>query len=465
MLLVAILGCTEGPKVNGGLPEPVIVPGAADFGEVVIGTLTDVLLKVENDGLGFFTVTGAALEATSQDFEVLSFPTEPIGAGDSAELWVRYTPDYEGQDYATLRLTTDIEDDPETAEADGEVEARLSAFGVLPRIGLEPELLYYSGVAAGTTQTKTFTVASQGSGRLVIRHMELQDADGVFTLTPPAEYTGEPAVIENGFSVSFDVTFAPQDDGEHLAEVVIETNDPEDGIVSVDLRGNAVDNPDENVCPVVQVLSPDNGQYILSSSPTLLRGVVIDPDDAMSDLDCSWFANGSRLASATVDGSGNVEDSANLPIGEVEVKLRCIDLEVCAGDDSTEVEVVDAQEPLRYTITGGDSIFDYLLVDDDLSVYVNGVEIYTDSDRTTSTLAPIEFEARLGDTIRIVATDVNSCMSALDPLQLHWGTGDSQRLNDEVCRSACPADPCYDPDYSGPWPGIFFDETYEITIP
>ncbi len=464
-MLLLWIACTEGPKVNGGQPEPVIVPGAVDFGEVVIGTLTDVQIGVENDGLGFFTVTGAALEATSQDFEVLSYPPDPIGAADTGELWLRYTPDYEGQDYATLRLTTDLEDDPETAEDESEVTAQLAAFGVLPRVELEPELLYYSGVTSGTVSTKSFTVASRGSGKLVIRHMELEDPDGVYTLTAPAEYPGEPAIVENGFSVTFDVAFAPLDEGEHNGQVLIETNDPEDGLVSVDLRGNAIDNPDTNVCPVVEVLSPDNGEYILSSSPTLLRGLVVDPDDAMSNLDCSWFANGARLTSATVDSSGNVEDTASLPIGQVEVKLRCIDLEICAGDDSTDVEVVDAEQPLRYTITGGSSIFDYLFIDDDLSVYVNGVEIYVDSDRTSTTLAPIEFEAERGDTIRLVGTDVNQCMFAIDALKLHWGTGQSQNLNSEDCRSSCPQDACYDANYNGPWPGVFLDETYDINIP
>jgi hypothetical protein len=82
-----------------------------------------------------------------------------------------------------------------------------------------------------------------------------------------------------------------------------------------------------------------------------------------------------------------------------------------------------------------------------------------------TTLAPVEFEARVGDQLRLVATDVNACQMALDALVLHWGTGESQALNDSQCRSSCPQDACYDASSSGPWPGVYLDETYTIEIP
>lgn len=50
-------------------------------------------------------------------------------------------------------------------------------------------------------------------------------------------------------------------------------------------------------------------------------------------------------------------------------------------------------------------------------------------------------------------------------LTLHFGAGRSQELNGDECGSACPEDACYHASYSGPWPGVFFDESYTITIP
>lgn len=461
LLLVA---CND-PSVSKGAPELKVTPASVDFGEVVIGNQLDVGMKVENAGLGFVTITDASVVATSADFSVVDVPTEPLGGGDEGLLTLRYRPDYEGQDYGILTLTTDIEDDAATTADESKVEVNLSAFGVLPQIEVEPEILYFGDVAAGTTSALPFTIASRGSGRLVIKHLELEDPDGVFQYQTPAEYTGEPYSLENGFSITMNASFSPFDDAEHTAKLLIETNDRETPIAQVLLYGNSVDNPNENICPTVQVLSPDNGEAFLTTDTVSLVGYVVDPDNLYSDLDCSWFANGSRLTSAVVDASGNVTGSATLPEGDVEVKLRCIDLEVCSGDDSSSVTVYPADEPLRYTISGGSSIFDYIFVDDDLSIYVNGVEVYGDTNKTKSTLAPIEFEAMQGDDIRVVATDVNQCTMTLDALTLHWGTGKSQSLNQAVCRSACPTDACYDPSYNGPWPGIFFDETYTISIP
>jgi len=85
--------------------------------------------------------------------------------------------------------------------------------------------------------------------------------------------------------------------------------------------------------------------------------------------------------------------------------------------------------------------------------------------RTKDTLAPVEFEGSPGDVIRIVASDINSCDLMIDALVLHWGTGESQALNAAECASACVDATCYDGTYSGPWPGIFLDESYTIAIP
>ncbi|HNH47459.1 MAG TPA: choice-of-anchor D domain-containing protein [Myxococcota bacterium] len=463
-MLLLLLACSEN-KISSGEARPVAAPSAADFGEVNVGTRLELGLRLENDGLGFYSVLDAQIEATSADFAVVDYSKEPIGAADEGVLTLSYTPDYEGQDYGSVILTTDLEDDASTAENESLLELSLSGFGVIPRLEIEPELLYFPDVAAGTTATQAFTLSSRGSGKLLLKHIVLDDADGVFAWTAPEEYTGEPYTLQNGFSITMEASFSPQDLLEHNATIQIESNDREDPIASIRLVGNAVDNPNENVCPVVQILNPDNGMFLLNTEVVALTGHVVDPDDSLQDLDCSWFANGRRLTPGVVDTDGLVTGSASLPVGDVEVSLRCIDLEVCAGQDSTEVFVQDAEEPLRYTITGGNSIFDYFSVDDDLTIYLNGTPIYEDSDRTSSTLAPVEFEARVGDQLRLVATDVNACQMAMDALVLHWGTGFSQPLNDAECRSSCPQDACYDAAYAGPWPSVYLDESYTIAIP
>jgi hypothetical protein len=467
VLLPLLLAACDGPNVSAGVPELVVEPEAIDFGETVIGdTKATVTAKLVNDGLGFVTVTGAEMTATSQDFTLASYFTEPIAHGTEAFMEVEYKPDYEGQDYGTITLQTDMDDDPETTEDESIVEVPLSGFGVLPIIELDPELLYFGTVAAGDTVELPFTVSSKGSGKLVIRHIIEEDPDDVFEWSDPAGNCpdGE-CIIENGLAMDFSVIFSPLDTDEHEGALIIETNDRSNPYARLTLKGNSVDNPDENVCPVVEIVSPDNGEFILDDRTTHLEGVVVDPDDTYSNLDCTWFGDGNKVAESAVQPDGRVEADVVLTAGMTEVSLRCIDLEVCAGDDEVEVEVVSAEEPLRYTISGGSSVFDYFAVDDELTISINGTPIHNDTDGTSTTSAPIEFEAKIGDTIRIVATDVNQCKMSIDELTLHWGTGDSQKLNKAECKSACTADACYDKNYNGPWPSVFLDETYTISIP
>jgi len=194
-------------------------------------------------------------------------------------------------------------------------------------------------------------------------------------------------------------------------------------------------------------------------------GYVFDSDEPATNLLCGWFADGTRVAVGDIDVTGAVTGAGLLPVGEVEIALRCYDSEGLMGEDSAVVTVWPHDEPVVYTISGGASVFDWFGIDDDVTFTVNGVAVYTDSNRTKDTLPPVSIEAQKGDTIGIVATDQNYCDMGIDALVLHWGTGESQALNDALCDSACADSVCYSGGYNGPWPGVFFDETYTITIP
>jgi len=150
--------------------------------------------------------------------------------------------------------------------------------------------------------------------------------------------------------------------------------------------------------------------------------------------------------------------------GDIAVTVRCLDTAGAVGEDVVDVSVFDPKEPLRYTLTGGSTLFDYWTIDDDVTVSVDGLAVFADTNRTKDTHPPLELEARVGSVVRIVASDVNYCTHMLDPLTLHFGTGHSQTLNSAVCASACPDDPCFDPLLS--WSaGTFFEASYTITIP
>ena len=435
-------------------------PATVDFGEVVLGTYGEIGAVVRNEGLGTLTISGAELEAGAPaDFEVVSWPAS-LEAGEEGLLVVRYTPDIEGGDYATVDVSTNQADEPVLAVS-------LEGLGVRPCIDIDPELLWFGTVAPGDSATKTFEVRAGCTGTLRIDSAAFPgDEAAAYTLTLP-EGWAEPYALHNGFSFTASVTFAPPDTNEWVGELWFISNDPDDSPAAVQLKGNTVDDPTENEPPVVEITTPNAGEYFLDNQSVTLTGAVYDPDEPVTNLICAWYADGTRLpdADATVGLDGVVAGATQLPVGDVDVALRCFDSEGAKGEDDVTLKVWKHDEPLRYVISGGDSLFDYFAIDDDIRFTLNGTPFFDDNNDVWDNLAPISFDAKPGDTLGITAVDQNSCDAGVGPLVLHWGTGQSQALNEEVCLSACPDHACYDGTYAGPWPSIFLDDTYVIAIP
>jgi len=95
-----------------------------------------------------------------------------------------------------------------------------------------------------------------------------------------------------------------------------------------------------------------------------------------------------------------------------------------------------------YTLSGGLSSSRYLVVDDDITIYVNGRAVFVDNDKTCTDCfwanyhgKPIVFQASPGDTIRIVATNPGGGYIELSPLYLH-ASGQSMKLTNGVPRQS-----------------------------
>jgi hypothetical protein len=460
MHLLFLLACqNDDVNINAGVPELALSPTSIDFGEVVVGGATEIGLRVVNEGYGTLRFDGLAFDETSSaDFAVGQWPQDGVGHDEEGILSVLYAPDVEGGDAGVLVLPTNI---PDAAP----VEVVVEGIGVIPQIELSPSALYFGVVPPGDTATRTLRVSAEGSGNLRILRSGLSgDGASGFSVALPSDWE-EPYVVTRGFSFEVTVTFSPTSSDPYEATLVFDSNDPDDATASVRLAGNTADDPDENEAPFVEVTSPNDGTYFLDDQTVSFEGYVNDAEEPPQNLLCGWFADGTRVAAAVPDADGVVTASSLLPIGNVDLELRCYDSEGLMGQDVAEVVVWDHTEPLRYTISGGDSMFDFFAVDDDVVFSVDGSSVYTDDNDTKDSLAPVAFDAERGSELRILVTDQNACDASLDALVLHWGTGQRIPLNDVVCISSCPDHACYDSGYNGPWPGIVLDETFTISIP
>jgi hypothetical protein len=460
--MILLLAACNGPETNvkAGLPELVLDLEQIDFGEVILGRQATVELSIYNDGIGDLTIDAVTLDSlSSPEFSVISTLPIVIEGGEYGGPSVRYIPDAVGQDFGRMLIASDDPDRPE-------VELELSAFGVEPLIDVDPGTLWFGAVESGELRTLTVSVAARGTGILNIQEMAFSDgADAVFSV----ETVGGvelPYQMVSGTSFSMEVSYLAQGKEPWDAVLTLNSNDPTTPEYPIILLANTKDDPTQNEEPVVEITDPNWGEYYLTGQPIPVTATVYDQEDGPDELYCYLLAGGTPTGTGgTPDDKGTLQlAEAGIPDGDTTLTVRCIDTAGALGEDSVEISVFDPKEPLAYTITGGPTLFDYWSVDDDVTVYVNGTAVFSDTNRSKDTHPPLEFEAGLGDTIKIVASDVNYCQRQLDALTLHFGTNYAQALNGEICQSACPEDACYDSALD--WEeGAYFTESYVITIP
>ena len=308
-------------------------------------------------------------------------------------------------------------------------------------------------------------LSARGSGALKIKAFSfLNGEEAVYSVEVP-DWMELPYAMESGQSVELPVRYTPTAETAWEGELIIETNDPTTPEFAVTLLGNTKDDPTKNSDPVVQITDPDWGDYYLEGDSITVTASVYDQEDTSELLFCMLRADLIPVGSGSPDSDGMISIVAEeIAAGDINMTMTCFDTENGEGSDSVEVSIFDPIEPLKYTITGGSTLFDYWSVDDDVTIYVNGSAVFSDSNHQQDNHPPTEFDATIGDTIRIVAEDYNYCMRSLDPLYLHFGAGYSQDLNEAYCQSACVDDECYDGGFE--WAsGAYYDEEFTIAIP
>lgn len=462
LLLAGVLlgpACSD-YNVQIGQPSLELSADDIDFDEVILGNQSTIGILVKNSGDGPLTINSAELEgSTSADFTFLELSSYTIDKGDEAQLRVRYVPDVVGQDYGLLQLGSNDPAAPITS-------IDLAGFGVVPEIDLDPDILWFGEVSPGDSSSRAVTVSARGTGTLTLTDISLpDDLSGVYSWILPST-VGLPYRLPSGTSVDLVVTFSPGSDTETSGDLTITSTDPNLPDAAVQLLGNAADDPTGNAPPAVSISDPNWGESFLSDASVTIRGVAYDEEDAPNLLVCLAYAAGDLIGTGSPDSSGSISmPVVGLPVGDIEIVLRCLDTEGSTGEDSVEVVVYDPEDPINYVLSGGGTPFDWWPVDDDISIYLDDVLVYADTNHTQDTHPPVTLEASIGQEVRVVVTDYNYCDTFLGEMTLHFGTSVSQHALDGFCYSACPDHACFDADYSGPWPSVVHEESFVISIP
>ena len=264
----AVTGTCEGPEIafagsidgNGytnipdGDTRPTVNKGT-DFGTISAGTNRERFFRIRNDGdapLRFFEpeITGPGASA----FEVLSLSTSPdptIGAGNSRDFRIRFSPGIGGTKTATFRLSSDdADEDPYsfllTGVATGQPEIKIQGNRPSePRVEIDdgdntPAQAggtLFADTDAGASRTHNFRIQNDGNDRLTLG-------------TPPVLSGANPTAFQilnfttgplgPGETRDFNIRFAPNNSGVKSAVFTLANNDPNEAPYNFTIQGTSL---------------------------------------------------------------------------------------------------------------------------------------------------------------------------------------------------------------------------------
>ncbi len=451
--LPSLLACRPDNTVTAGEARLDTQESVA-FTDVVTGTRATLELPIESSGIGDLILESATLTLDSDTFLSLGpLPTEPLERGQVGLLEIYYTPTEVRVGGGSLVLESNDPDLPS-------LEIPITTSAISPELDLSPQTLWFGETAPGDTQELELSLSARGQGTLRINDIASSKGDFGWSLPQDTEL---PLYLLPGAGVTLTVTFSPSSQDALDERLVIQSNAAQAPTQSVRLLANT---GTEEGPPTAEILAPEWGTYFMSTETVTLRGLAVDQGDAPEDLLVAWYANDGLLGTVTPDESGEVRLETTLPIADqLRLSLRVIDSQGQSDEDSVDLGVFEAGEPTLWRLSGGDSTFDFIVADDDVKITLDGSALLDDNDNAKSSHAPLEFQAKPGATLRVVATDENYCEKALSAMVLHWGSAVSWELSEPVCNSSCPEDACYDGSYSGPWPNTFVDESHTLPAP
>jgi hypothetical protein len=466
--LTVATSCKQETSVTVGLPILAEPPSSIDFGEVNVGEDLIATWTMKNTGIADLVLS--SVEYTGDPEITLESYPDVVPPNSEGEIKIRFAPEAEGGASGVITVTTN---DP----AWDVFTIKVGGVGVVARLEISPQSLWFGDVGFGSSFTQATTLTSWGSGTVEIKDLEFPAGEGIaYSWKLPGD-AKLPYFIPPGTAAVLDITYTPPLDEHFSGQLVVHSND-----IDVEYQGiglYAGEGGGGKLPPEIDILAPGWGTRWIEGQPVALVAHAIDGDTPPEQLVVFVTIDGLTApyvgipdSKGTVIWSGSeTAQITGLTAGNHTIGVKAIDPENHSAEAFVDV-TLDPDHQLFYTVTGGESIFDYFRVDDDMEVVVNGVTVYVDSSGATEpSSAPFQFEAKVGDVIEIRASDVNPCAREVSDLWLHFGTASSERMVAAQSLSGtggvddCVGRDDYDPAAYQPPPYTFLDVSHTITIP
>lgn len=252
-------------------PDIVPVPDTLDFDKVVINTASILPIGIANAGGAPLTVNSASIiGGDSILFRFVTAPVFPLEVlpGDTAQIPVSFLPTSLGSKATELHF---MSNDPDTPE----LVVPAVGIGAIPIIEIEVDTLEFGNVAVNARKVLSLGISNLGSAPLIISDTLISGVNAAdYSIVDPPEL---PLIIpEGGGSASLQIGFRPGSNERKSAQLQILSNDPDNLISTIQLRGRGVQAPTINSFVLSNVVLRQDVEVTANvTADTLIQSVVI----------------------------------------------------------------------------------------------------------------------------------------------------------------------------------------------
>jgi hypothetical protein len=288
-----------------------VSPTNHDFGDIVQGNTSAALeVSISNMGDAALEVSAVTISDTTNYTLNTSGGADPCGAttftiaaGGSCSVSITFSPQSTGDKNANLDINSNDPDEPS-------VQVTLQGTGtsvvLIPDISVSPASYDFGNTLQGSSSPPlVITIANSGNGTLDVSSITISDTDN-YTLandTGSAPCGDIPFSVAAGDSCMITVTFNPQSTGEKDTLLQINSNDPDQGIITLPLSGTGTggtDIPDIAVSPTIH----DFGDVVVDSSSAPLETTFFNVGNAQLEVSALSLLDATNYT-LDVDGGAN----------------------------------------------------------------------------------------------------------------------------------------------------------------
>jgi uncharacterized membrane protein len=225
-------------------PDIALSADAIEYETTLVGDSSDETLTISNDGEADLNVILNVLGDEGFSVPVDDETEITVLGGESVDVIVTFTP-VDGGDFAAFLVVES--DDPDAEQAILIVTLSGDALVPVAGIALSDDTIDFGTLLVGDSASETLTIENTGISDLEVE-LELE-GDMVFSVTGETMFT-----ISGGGSADVEVVAEPDADGDFAGTLVVNSNDPENPSLDVDLSVTGVEPlPEIDVSPLAAV--------------------------------------------------------------------------------------------------------------------------------------------------------------------------------------------------------------------